>query len=419
MPAKRPRRGREVSLPMKRLLSFFIPGGILFCAALIMIGPDALHSLVPSVVSVAQPVILASAIFIGWRFNRSSLVFAVIILALCDRALLTWVQGFPLSAGPPRIVYHAVTLLLPLNLMVLNLMQERGFLTFRGIARISFIAIQPLIVLFFARSHPDAFLNRLTHPVMPLSLPEGVPLAQPALLAFGLALTVTALRFMKHQGAKESGFFWVLITLLTALGAGLGAIDRMFFFAAAGFILLVSLIESSHAMAFKDELTGLPARRALKEALLKLGNRYTLAMLDIDHFKKFNDRYGHDVGDQVLRMVAVKLAGVSGGGRAFRYGGEEFTVIFPGKHADQAHQHLEDLRREVESSRFVIRSRMRPRRKPKRIRSGSKPRKEVSITVSIGMACRDEKNTKPQSVLKAADKALYRAKKQGRNRLCA
>lgn len=404
---------------MKRLFSFFIPGGILFCAALIMVGPDALHSLVPSVVRVAQPVILASAIFIGWRFNRSSLVFSVIILALCDRVLLTWVQGFPLSAGPPRIAYQAVALLLPLNLMMLNLMQERGFLTFRGIARMTVIALQPLIILFFARSHPDALMSRLTHPVLPFSLPEGVPLSQPALLAFCLALLVTVVRYVQHQGAKESGFFWVLVTLLLALGAGFPAADRVFFFAAAGLILLVSLIEASHSMAFKDELTGLPARRALKEELLKLGNRYTLAMLDIDHFKKFNDRYGHDVGDQVLRMVAGKLAGVSGGGRAFRYGGEEFTVIFPGKYADQAHQHLEDLRREVESSRFVIRSRMRPRRKPKRIRSGGRPRKEVSVTVSIGVACRDEKNARPQSVLKAADKALYRAKKQGRNRLCA
>ena len=404
---------------MKRWLLFFIPGGTLFCAALTMVGLDALHSLVPSIVRVAQPIIFASAIFIGWRFNRSSLVFAAIILALCDRVLFAWVQGFPLSAGSSRVVYHSVALLLPLNLMVLSLMQERGFLTFRGVTRMAFIAIQPLIVLFFARSHPDALMSRLTHPVLPFSLPEGVPLSQPSLLAFCLALVVTAFRFAKHQEAKESGLFWVLITLLTALGAGFAPIDRMFFFTAAGLILLVSLIEASHAMAFKDELTGLPARRALKEDLLKLGSRYTLAMLDIDHFKKFNDRYGHDVGDQVLRMVAVKLAEVSGGGRAFRYGGEEFMVIFPGKHADQAHQHLEDLRQEVESSRFVIRSRMRPRKKPKRIRAGGKPGKEVSITVSIGMACRDEKNTKPQSVLKAADKALYRAKKQGRNRLCA
>jgi diguanylate cyclase (GGDEF)-like protein len=404
---------------MKRWISFFIPGGILFCASLAMVGLDALHSLVPPIVRIAPPLILISAVLIGWRFNRSSLVFAALILALSDRALLTWVPGFPISKGPELIVYHSITLLLPLNLMVLSLIQERGFLTLHGMTRMAFIAFQPLLVTLFARSDPEALLGWLKYPVLPVAVPENILLSQLAILAFCLALLVVAIRFMQHQGAKESGFFWVLVTLLAALAAGLPAVDRVFLFSAAGLILLVSLIEASHAMAFKDELTGLPARRALKEDLLKLGSRYTLAMLDIDHFKKFNDRYGHDVGDQVLRMVAAKLAGVSGGGRAFRYGGEEFTVIFPGKYADQARDCLEELRREVESSRFVIRSRMRPRRKPKRVRTGGKPGQVVSVTVSIGMACRNEKHARPQAVLKAADKALYRAKKQGRNRLCA
>jgi len=172
-------------------------------------------------------------------------------------------------------------------------------------------------------------------------------------------------------------------------------------------------------MAFRDELTGLPARRALREDMLKLGSHYTLAMLDIDHFKKFNDRHGHDVGDQVLRMVAAKLSNVSGGGRAYRYGGEEFTVIFPGKYADDAADHLEELRKDVASCGFVLRGSMRPMSKPKKPRKGWKPAKKVSVTISIGLAGRDGNNTNPQEVLKAADKALYRAKKAGRNRLAA
>ena len=60
-------------------------------------------------------------------------------------------------------------------------------------------------------------------------------------------------------------------------------------------ILAAGVLETSHGMAFRDELTGLPARRALNEALLKVGRRYTVAMVDVDHFKKVNDRYGHDV----------------------------------------------------------------------------------------------------------------------------
>ena len=83
-------------------------------------------------------------------------------------------------------------------------------------------------------------------------------------------------------------------------------------------------------MAYDDELTGLPARRALNEALTRLRGVYTVAMVDIDHFKRFNDEHGHDVGDQLLRMVGARVGEVRGGGRAFRYGGEEFAVLFPG-----------------------------------------------------------------------------------------
>ena len=67
---------------------------------------------------------------------------------------------------------------------------------------------------------------------------------------------------------------------------------------------------------------------------------YTIAMVDVDHFKTFNDKHGHDVGDQVLQLVASRLARSPGGGRAYRYGGEEFTLIFPGRTREQALPHL-------------------------------------------------------------------------------
>ena len=95
-------------------------------------------------------------------------------------------------------------------------------------------------------------------------------------------------------------------------------------------MVAIAVLQDTFRMAFRDELTGIPSRRALNERLAALGNRYTIAMLDVDHFKNFNDTYGHDLGDQVLKMVAAHIAGVGGGGKAFRYGGEEFTVLFPG-----------------------------------------------------------------------------------------
>ena len=146
-------------------------------------------------------------------------------------------------------------------------------------------------------------------------------------------------------------------------------------------------------MAFRDELTGIPSRRALNERLAGLGRTYTVAMVDVDHFKNFNDTYGHDLGDQVLKMVAAHIAGVGGGGKAYRYGGEEFTILFPGKETDEALPHLEALREEIESYRLALRATGRPRKAKgsKRQRGGWRGKNAVSVTVSIGVAERNDR----------------------------
>ena len=142
-------------------------------------------------------------------------------------------------------------------------------------------------------------------------------------------------------------------------------------------------------------------------------------MLDVDHFKKFNDSYGHDLGDQVLKMVAAQIAGVGGGGKAFRYGGEEFTVLFPGKEAGEALPYLEELRGEIESYRIALRGSDRPKKSKgdKRQRGSWRGRDGVSVTISIGVAECNDRLTTPQAVIEAADRALYRAKEKGRNRV--
>jgi len=402
---------------MKRAFSFFMPGGMLFVAAIVVVHMGELSASLPAIMNIYPYVVFAAAVLLGWRFNRSSLVFAAISLAIADRSLLFIAGNVPSAGMLEGIVFNAVCVLLPVNLAVLCLMKERGIFTIHGIVRMVFIALQPCIIAVFIKIDPSRLLFYLKYALVEGNVPTFITLSQPAISAFFLAFFIVGIRFIRNRGAKESGFFWVLVTLLVCLTTVKPGVLSVFYFSTAGLILLISVIEASYAMAFRDELTGLPARRALREDMLKLGSHYTLAMLDIDHFKKFNDRHGHDVGDQVLRMVAARLSNVSGGGRAYRYGGEEFTVIFPGKYADDAAHHLEELRKDVASSEFVLRGSMRPMRKPKKPRKGRKTLKKVSVTVSIGVAGRDGDNTKSQDVLKAADKALYRAKNAGRNRL--
>ena len=178
----------------------------------------------------------------------------------------------------------------------------------------------------------------------------------------------------------------------------------------------MAVIEASYLMAYRDGLTELPGRRALNEALPRLSGQFTVAMVDVDHFKRFNDRYGHDAGDQVLRLVAARLAHASGGGTAYRYGGEEFALLFPGKGAEECLPHLEELRETVETSRFTLRRRFRPRNKPAAPK-GRKTREAIVITVSIGVAEKNHRHSTADQVIQAADKALYRAKEAGRNRV--
>src|SRR5207248_1801696 len=85
-------------------------------------------------------------------------------------------------------------------------------------------------------------------------------------------------------------------------------------------------------------------RRALEGRLTGLGPTYAIGMIDVDNFKQFNDAHGHHIGDQVLKLVAARLATIEGGGTSYRYGGEEFCVLFSDRTLEQALPHLERLR---------------------------------------------------------------------------
>jgi GGDEF domain-containing protein len=179
----------------------------------------------------------------------------------------------------------------------------------------------------------------------------------------------------------------------------------------------------------------LPSRRAFHEALLRLQAPYSIAMVDIDHFKRCNDTYGHDTGDQVLRMVAGRLARVTGGGEAYRCGGEEFAIVFPGKTTKDVLEPLEQLRASIEASSFRLRGNNKDRRQEARgpdrrnqrgrAQAGRAIRQlaqaaasdELSVTASIGVASSGSEKSSADEVVQAADKALYRAKAAGRNRV--
>jgi diguanylate cyclase (GGDEF)-like protein len=357
---------------------------------------------------VYSSVVFAVGLLLGWRFKRRQLVVALVVLFAADRAL----AGVPLDAGTGRIVFAAIALVLPLDLAALAWLTERSILAGAGRLLLFAILVQMLTIPLVVRPELTPVARALEHVFVPLN-PSWLRMPQPALLSFIIASGLAAVRFMVSPTIIQSSFAWALIA--TFLGLNRGDAASTVYLATAGLVLVISLIETSHRMAFSDELTGLPSRRALTDALMRLPEQYTVAMIDIDHFKQLNDEHGHAAGDQVLRLIGSTLTRTEGGGRPFRYGGEEFTLLFPGKSADEALPYIEDLRETIEASTFIVRGRNRPKLRPKPPARSPRGRGRVVITVSIGVAEPEDTGVAPEEVIRAADQALYQAKRAGRN----
>jgi GGDEF domain-containing protein len=231
-------------------------------------------------------------------------------------------------------------------------------------------------------------------------------------------MLLATLAFERRRGPVERGLFWTFALVLAALHPELTRGESSTLLMAAGLLLSLSVLEQSYSMAYRDELTKLPGRRALMRDLAEMTPPFTIGMVDVDHFKKFNDTHGHDVGDQVLQLVATRLADAPGL-QAYRYGGEEFTLLFPRLKREAAMDGAEAVRASVEAAEFSLRAWNRPRKRPpegKRKRRRKRPRR-LSVTVSIGLADSTAGSGSPEAVLQKADQALYRAKEGGRNRV--
>ena len=169
-------------------------------------------------------------------------------------------------------------------------------------------------------------------------------------------------------------------------------------------------IEVIRTQALMDPLTGVANRKSFDEGLARAlsehrdpERRVALLMIDVDFFKKVNDDYGHLVGDRVLRFIADTLTeSVKGRDIVARYGGEEFCVILRGTTQAGAMAVGEQIRESIESAR---------------LKRGDSAEVMHNFTVSIGVACSSQSSCHPEQIIELADKALYRCKREGRNRV--
>jgi diguanylate cyclase (GGDEF)-like protein len=401
-----------VNSPSRTPVLALLPGGLLLLATALLLN---FLSLPPSSYARVQfgfYIVLCAGILLAWRFRSTRVLFALLALLLVEEAAF---GPSNLSADQVRVAIAAF--LLPVSLLVFSLLPERGFTLDAMVPRAALLLID-----FVALGVSSEFrgMHRFSLPWVT----SGVCAA---------ATLIFLLRAFVYRRNLESGFFWGMLAAWLALRHGGVGVAATAYLGTGALIVGASLIESFYFMAYHDELTGLPSRRAFNEAAAALGQPYAIAVVDIDHFKSFNDLYGHDTGDEVLRMVAARLAQVSGGGQAFRCGGEEFAVLFRDRGAAETLPYLEELRKDIEESVFCLRGadRRRQVRGADRRNAGRRTTRKrkmkveppsaadiTSVTVSIGVAGSEQlKLEKVQQVIAAADKALYRAKAAGRNRV--
>ncbi len=428
-----------------------MPGGLLLALAAALVNSSLFVQVAPSLPFYYVGG-FAAGLLLAWRFNSSRVLFSLLVLRVAHRAVDFFAAGQfnvrSVHTGPGRTAVALAALLIPLNFIVFAAMRERG-LIIAGIApRFGLLFLESVVFAVLCR--PE---NSPANPHHPGA--AAIPLWILLLLSFVAAIAVFARRFFQTRKPIEPGFVWSLAAVFMWLQfAPVGKASDAYV-ATAALILAASLIETSYVLAYHDELTGIRGRRSFNESLLSLDQQYAIAIVDIDHFKKFNDTYGHDVGDQVLCIVAKRLSQVGGDGQAFRCGGEEFAIVFRNTSAKEAFDHLDALRQIIEKSTFQVRGAERrgeakaartadasaekssnrragesDRRKPAKKRrdgrirpsSGAQPRANqqpdhLSVTVSIGVAEPSTRYRQPEQVIQAADQALYRAKNKGRNRV--
>ncbi|MFJ4064171.1 diguanylate cyclase [Pseudomonas sp. NPDC089996] len=316
------------------------------------------------------------------------------------------------------VIFHLVCLLLPALYGLFGAWQERTHLAQDLLARFAVLFAVGSVAVALEQSFPEALLGWLAEIRWPSLHGQWMSLIQMVYPVFFVVFALLVVQYLREPRPLHAaqliglvGIFWMLPkTFILPFTLNIMCSQVMLMIAAA-------VSHEAYQMAFRDELTGLPGRRALNERMQRLGRNYVIAMTDVDHFKKFNDTHGHDVGDQVLRLVASRLSKVTGGGRAYRYGGEEFALVFAGKTAEECVPHVEAVREMIANYTMHLRdqnSRPQDDSAGRQRRSGNGSG-TVSVTISIGVAERLVDHRNPEEVLKSADQALYSAKGAGRN----
>lgn len=413
---------------MRRWLPLSVPAVIFFVlAAVLLFFPGAEVWANSSSFRLIPYIILTIGFILGIFFLQSRISFICILLSVITFYLDNLYFGKQLTGMANTVVFLS-SIYVPVLCILFYHLGERGMFTVNGYIRFVIVLSALVVILLIPKitDMSEAVISTNIALFRPVAGWLNIPLIGM------LTLAVCGPFFFIRNGFESPCLGPLIMAGIVFIFAGLNfgadiwdvAVRRTVLFSfmsGAAVTFSWAILEISWRNAHIDELTELPGRRSFKNHMERLGAEYSIAMVDIDFFKKVNDKYGHDTGDQVLRYVASFLR-KNRGGKAYRYGGEEFAIISENMDYEEFCSIMEELKDAISNRPFVIRSRMRPKEKPENvddIRSVAKNRRKkyIVVTVSIGVARVGKRYLLPQEVIEGADKALYKAKRDGRNRV--
>ena len=365
-------------------------------------------------------ILLALAALMALLTNHA-LEAGITISLLCAYWLIQSFLQSPLNSQPASQIFYLLTLLSPALLITYALLPQSSCLQLQGLLAILLTPSIILVVAGLLAINPQLFLSSASSALKNGLIGTYLSTLSWWLLYFAAIGLCLSLSLYQQQSIHNSVLGCSLMTLITYGWIQLNSVSA-FMFSGMGLLLCINLTISLLQIGYRDDLTQIGNRRALQQTAKTLRGPYSVAMVDADYFKKINDQFGHDLGDQALRVIASLLKQTAEGGKPFRYGGEEFCLLFKGKTEQEVLDTLEACRQAIANYDMVVRDKQQ---RPKKLKQGevrrgaSKRKSNFRLTVSIGVASSDNANSNSinpfEQVLKSADKALYRAKASGRN----
>jgi GGDEF domain-containing protein len=403
----------------KWLASFALPDAAVVLAAIGFLRPGGLPSWSLPLVQGYAYIVLGAGLVFGWYAARSRILYAMLLLIVSERALHLVAELHATQPVVSDTVFNAVALLLPLNFLGSALIPSKPIGRSRELGLLVLILLQIGFVAWICLSADQALAESLRFPFISLNYTAWTPLPQASLLTFIVGVVLLTVRFIRSHNRIDRGSVWALVCSFIALHTFFIGWNSTSYLATAGLILITSLYAERHRELYYDAATSIPSRQALNQALFEPGKVYAIALVEVDRLKELNLQYGYAVRNDVLRRVAATLSGGGGPGKVFQYADDIFALVFRDQTIERLKPLLESVCKRIAATPVPLPERLHPLTTDTPYPSEGSAAKAISITVSIGLAERDDKKPKSQDVLNASEKMLLRAKKAEGNQIKA